>query len=199
MLLQEDFRALRRGRSAPQSGVDVPSMDHLRELRAEISALSGTPFVNIADILQLPEDLRALRSERSALQPGIDVPSMDYIQEDLLAFRSGRSALQHGGDVPSIVKIQELQDHVSALREAPSVIPGTFCCFGRASAPCAVSGPPCNLESTYIHELRGQMSALRETPSVNPADALLLQEELRALRSGPIACLLGLMDKASNI
>ena len=32
LLLQEDLRALQSGQSSPQSGVDVPSMDHLQEL-----------------------------------------------------------------------------------------------------------------------------------------------------------------------
>ena len=82
-------------------------MDHLRELRDEVSALRETPTVNPADILLLQEDLHALRSERSVLQPGDDVPSM--------------------------VHIQELRDHVSALCEPPSVITGTSCCFRRRS------------------------------------------------------------------
>ena len=97
--LRDDFLALRGEQSAVPCGIDVSSIEHLRQLK---------------NLLQLQDEVLALRSERTAVQPGVDVHSMDHVQDHLLAIRSELAGSMHN----DFVVLVDIDDHSTKL-EAP--------------------------------------------------------------------------------
>ena len=114
--LQDDFLALRSERSALRPGIDVPSMDHVQDLRDEISALwntlSARPEALLRSALQsaVHSYVKAQGDEDSALLGTLAVSQKDLFwhRDDFFALWGGRSAVQCGVDVSSMEHLQQL-------------------------------------------------------------------------------------------
>ena len=148
-------------------GVDMPWMDQVHELRAEISALLETSSVNQKDLLQPQDESLTLKSERS-VQSGADVTSMDHFQElrdEISSLREKTSCSFRTISLPHAVSGPHRDLESTCLRWKTSKIietkfrlcgrrllsaPRPSCSFKKISLSCVVNRQHCNLQSTTM-------------------------------------------------
>ena len=101
-------------------------MDHVQELRDEISAVRETPAVSPKDLLQLQDDFLALRSEQSALQSAVD--AFTKIQVYGKRSYSGKRISCRFGNISSLCAVNNLQCNVGS-----TCLRLNICCTSRRS------------------------------------------------------------------